>query len=164
MSGVSWQAPAPRKPGREGEWDVDCRFHGAARVPLRRNGPKNQADGQGRNHRRPDRARDRRAPAVPARSGAGLHLARPLGRHSLRWRRAAHPPRHTNWLQAARRALRAGRAFHRPAPSRQRPPAGRARKPARPRQHRPGGRARRRDHPPRRLCDRPRSRRRSPRR
>jgi len=46
MSGVSWQAPAPRKPGREGEWDVDCRFHGAARVPLRRNGPKIKLTGR----------------------------------------------------------------------------------------------------------------------
>ena len=63
-----------------------------------------------------------------------------------------------------RRALCARRALHRPAPARQRPPAGNAETPARPRQHRHRGRARRGRHPHRRLCARHRPRRRHPRR
>ncbi len=76
---------------------------------------------------------------------------RPPGRHPVRRRGPAHPARHPDRLGPGRRALRARRAEHRPAPARQ-PPADRDPHPAaRPRQHAHRRRARRRHHPHRRL-------------
>ena len=63
-----------------------------------------------------------------------------------------------------RRDVRAGRAEHRPAPARQRPPDRHAAAPARPRQQRAGGRARRGHDPRRRLRGRHGAGRRHPRR
>ena len=66
-----------------------------------------------------------------------------------RRRGAAHPPRLADRQRARRRALRARRAVHRPAPARQ-PAAHRTCPPARPRQHGARGGARRGHHPRRR--------------
>ena len=54
------------------------------------------------------------------RRGAGLPDAGPRERHALRRRGAAHPAGDADRRGAGRRALRAGRAEHRPAPARQR--------------------------------------------
>ena len=71
---------------------------------------------------------------------------RPAGRHAVRRRGPAHPARHPDRLRPGRRALRARRAVHRPAPARQ-PPAHRDPDPAaRPRQHAHRRRARRGHH------------------
>ena len=53
-----------------------------------------------------------------------------------------HPPGHADRLLAHGRALHPGRALHRPAPARQRPPAANPQAPARHRQHRHRRRAR----------------------
>ena len=88
--------------------------------------------------------------SVPARRGARLPLAQPLGGHAGGRRGAAHPPGQPDRQRAGRRALRARRAVHRPAPARQ-PQADRhPRAPARPGQHRDRRRARRGDDPGRR--------------
>ena len=70
-------------------------------------------------------------------------------------RSAAHPAGHADRLEAAGRAVRAGRAFDRAAPARQRPAAGNPGAPARHGQHGAGGGARCGDHRARRLRDRP---------
>ena len=69
--------------------------------------------------RAPHPARDRGAPAVPRGRRPRLPLARPLLRHPLGRRVAAHPARLADRQRPHRRALRAGRALHRPAPARQ---------------------------------------------
>ena len=105
-----------------------------------------------------------RAAAVPGRRRPGLPLAQPRGRHPVRRRGAAHPAGHPDRLRPGRRALRAGRAVHRPAPARQ-PPADRDPGPAaRPGQHPDRRRARRGHHQDRRLGRRHRPRRRRARR
>ena len=92
---------------------------------------------------------------VPLRGGAGLPQPGTLGRHTLGRRGAAHPAGHADRLEAARRSVRAGRAFDRAASARQRAAAGDADAPAGHGQHGAGGGARRRDHRARRLRDRP---------
>ena len=96
------------------------------------------------------KAADRRASIVkeiasahelPERCRPRLSLARPFGRIALGRRSAAHPPRLANRLRPHRRDVCARRAFDRPAPARQRPPARHFQAPARPRQHRDRGRA-----------------------
>ena len=164
MSGMPWQAAAAGEPGGESERHVDRRIHRAANFAGTRSRAEHQAGWPRRENRRSRHARDRRAPAIPECGRTELHFARPLGGDTFRRRRPAHPPGHADRLEAARRALRARRAFDRPASSRQRPPADCAGKSARSRQHRAGGRARRRNHPPRRLRDRSRTRRRASRR
>ena len=67
-------------------------------------------------------------------------------------REPAHPPRLADRLRADRRALRARRAFHRPASARQRAAAGNAEGAARSRQLGDRGRARRGSHPRSRPC------------
>jgi excinuclease ABC subunit A len=97
---------------------------------------------QGRD-RRQGGARDRLAPAFLNDVGLNyLSLDRSADTLSRR-RGAAHPPGQPDRLGPDRRDVRAGRAQHRPAPARQRPPARHAEAPARPRQHGAGGRARR---------------------
>ncbi|GIX46126.1 MAG: hypothetical protein KatS3mg131_0337 [Candidatus Tectimicrobiota bacterium] len=109
--------------------------------------------------RAPDRragaARDPCPPAVYAGGGAGLPHFRAAQRHPLGGRGAAPAPGRAAGLQPARRLLRARRAHHRPAPARQRPPAGHPGAPQGAGQHHPGGGARRGDHSPRRLHYRP---------
>ena len=61
-----------------------------------------------------------RAAGISERRRAGLHLAGPLGGDAERRRRPAHPAGNADRLQAARRAVRAGRAVDRPASPRQR--------------------------------------------
>jgi excinuclease ABC subunit A len=60
----------------------------------------------------PARLPDQRRPRLP--------VARPLGRHALRRRGAAHPPGQPDRLRPHRRDVRARRALDRPAPARQR--------------------------------------------
>ena len=85
--------------------------------------------GREANHRRTHRARNRaNAWRFLNNVGLGYLSLGPLCRHTLRRRRPAHPPGHADRFQAARRALRSRRAFHRPAPPRQRTPARSARK------------------------------------
>ncbi len=60
---------------------------------------------------------------LPDRRRAGLPVARPLRRHPLGRRGAAHPPGEPDRLGPDRRHVRARRALDRPAPARQRPPA-----------------------------------------
>ena len=70
--------------------------------------------------------------AVSGQCGPGLPQPGPLGGHPV-WRRgAAHPPGQPDWLRADRGDVCTRRAVHRPAPARQRPPAGHADAPARP--------------------------------
>ena len=57
---------------------------------------------------------------VPRRRRAGIPHARARLRHALGRREPAHPPRLADRLGPHRRALRARRAEHRPAPARQR--------------------------------------------
>ena len=101
------------------------------------------ASGQPPGHRRQDPARDRQPDPVPERRGPRLPLAHALGRHALRRRGAAHPPREPDRLRPHRRDVRARRALHRAAPARQRAAHRHAQAPARPRQLRDRGRARR---------------------
>src|SRR6202158_3670462 len=63
----------------------------------------------------------------PARRRARLPVARPLCRHTLWRRRPAHPPRHADRIQAARRPLRPRRTFDRSASPGQWPSSRRAR-------------------------------------
>ena len=97
-------------------------------------------------HRAEDRRRglprDLQSDAVPGRRGTRLPHACPAGPHAFRRRDAAYPPRGPSRQRAVRRALRVGRADDRPAPPRQRPPAGRPEKTSRPGQHPAAGRAR----------------------
>ncbi len=114
--------------------------------------------------RHPHPQGDPRAAAVPGRRRPRLSHAVARGRHAVGRREPAHPAGLADRLRPHRRALRAGRALHRPAPARQRPPAGDAQAPARHRQHRDRGRARRGRDPLRRPRGRHRPRRRHPRR
>jgi hypothetical protein len=107
---------------------------------------------------------DPRAPRLPQRCRPRIPQPRPHLRHAVGRREPAHPPRQPDRLRPDRRALRARRALHRPAPARQRPPARHPQAPARPRQHRARGRARRGRDPHRRLRHRHGPRRRRPRR
>jgi hypothetical protein len=95
-----------------------------------------------------------RAAEVPQRCRPRLPDAVAQFRHAVGRREPAHPACLADRLRPDRRALRAGRALHRPAPARQCPAAGNAQAPARYRQHGHRGRARRGRHPHRRLCGR----------
>jgi hypothetical protein len=101
-----------------------------------------------------------RAAEVPERCRARLPDPVAHLRHAVGRRKPAHPAGLADRLRPHRRALRAGRALHRPAPARQCPPAGNAQAPARYRQHRHRGGTRRGRHPHRRLRGRHRPRRR----
>ena len=125
VSGLPGQAIAAGEPGGEGERHVDRRFHRAAGVARAGDGAQDQAQRARGHHRRTHRPRDRRAPAISGCGRTGLHLARAFGGNAFRRRRTAHPAGDADRIEAARRALRAGRAFHRIASSRQRPPAAR---------------------------------------
>ena len=114
--------------------------------------------------RHPHPEGDQGAAAVPGRCRARLPHAVARGRHAVGRREPAHPARLADRLGPDRRAVRAGRALHRPAPARQRPPAGNAQAPARHRQHGDRGRARRGRDPHRRPRGRHRPGRRHPRR
>ena len=107
---------------------------------------------------------DQRPAAVPGRRRPGLPVAGPPGRHALRRRGAADPARHADRVRPGRRALRAGRAEHRPAPAGQPPTHRDVGTPEEPGQHADRGRARRGHHPDRRLDRRHRTRRRRARR
>ena len=63
-------------------------------------------------------------PAVPDQRRPRLPVARPLGGNPVRRRGAAHPAGLADRLRPHRRHVRARRAVDRPAPARQRPPAG----------------------------------------
>ena len=115
-------------------------------------------------HRAADRARDRRAPALPRERRHRLSLDGPRGRDAVGRRGAADPPGDADRLGARRRALRARRALDRAAPARQREARRDARAPARPGQHGARGRARRADDARRRPPRGPRARRRRARR
>ena len=134
---------------RAGEWFTE--------LPQRLTGKQNEIAGA--------RAQgDPRAAEVPGRRRARISHARARLGHALRRREPAHPARLADRLRPHRRALRARRADHRPAPARQRAAARNAAAPARPRQHRDRGRARRGRDPHRRPRARHRPRRRHPRR
>ena len=105
-------------------------------------------------HRRPGLPRGAGADAVPPRRGARLPDPGPLGRHPVRGRGPTHPAGQPDRQWAGRRALRAGRALHRPAPAGQPAPHRHPQAPARPGQHGHRGGARRGDHPRRRPCGR----------
>ncbi len=66
---------------------------------------------------------DPRAAAVPQRRRPRIPDAVARRRHAVGRRIPAHPPRLADRLRPHRRAVRARRAVHRPAPARQRPPA-----------------------------------------
>ena len=108
--------------------------------------------------RRPRLQGSPRAHAVPARRRARLPLAGPLGRHAVGRRGPADPSGQPDRQRPGRRALRARRALHRPAPARQPAPDRHAGAAAQPGQHRHRGGARRGDHPHRRLRGRHRAR------
>ena len=109
-----------------------------------------------------DRGAHRRRDPQPAgvSGGGGARLPEPgaLGGDAVRRRGAAHPAGDADRIEAARRAVRAGRAVHRTASARQRAAARHADAAARPGQHGAGGGARRGDHRARRLRHRSRSR------
>ena len=105
-------------------------------------------------------AGNHRAPAVHAGGGAGLPDPGPPQRDAVRRRGATPAAGGATGLQPARRVLRAGRADHRPASARQRPPAGDLAAPEGAGQQHRGGRARRGHHAQRRPRHRPRPRRR----
>ncbi len=86
---------------------------------LRRPG----AAGQARRDRRQGRQGDRPAAAVPGRRGPGLPDPGPQRRDPLRRRGPAHPPGQPDRRRPGGRHVHPGRALHRPAPARQRPPA-----------------------------------------
>ena len=115
-------------------------------------------------HRRAGAARDQGAPRLPHQGRA--HLPEPVARCSdaVGRRGPAHPSGHPDRIRPHRRALRARRAEHRPAPARQPAPDRDADRPARPGQHAHRRRARRGHHPHRRLDRRHRPRRRRQRR
>ena len=105
-------------------------------------------------HRAADRARDRRAPALPGQRRHRLPVDGSRGGDAVGRRGAAHPAGHADRLGARRRPLRARRAVDRPAPARQLQAHRDPRAPARAGQHGPRRRARRADdargRPPRR--------------
>ncbi len=107
-----------------------------------------RAEGPGR---REDTQGNHRAAVLPDQRRARLPLARPLGGNALGRRGAAHPPGLADRLGPHRRHVRARRTLDRPAPARQRAPAGNPGPPARPGQHGDRGRARPRSHRIRRL-------------
>ena len=74
--------------------------------------------------RRADPEGDQRAAGLPGRCRAGISDPVARQRHPVRRREPAHPPRLADRLRPDRRALRPGRALHRPAPARQRAAAG----------------------------------------
>ena len=80
-----------------------------------------------------------RAAGIPGKRGPGIPDPQPGVRHALGRREPAHSPCFPDRLRPYRRALCAGRAFHRPAPARQCPAAGDAEAAARPGQHGAGG-------------------------
>ena len=82
-----------------------------------------------------------RAAEIPGRCRARISHARARLRHAVGRREPAHPARLPDRLGPDRRALRARRAFDRPAPARQCAAPGNAQAAARPRQHRDRGRA-----------------------
>ena len=114
--------------------------------------------------RRPRAEGNPRAAQVPGRRRPRISHAGARLRHAVGRREPAHSPGLADRLGPHRRALRARRALHRPAPARQRAASGHAAAPARPRQHRDRGRARRGRDPHRRPRARHRPRRRHPRR
>ncbi|GAB1383140.1 hypothetical protein MASR1M50_14600 [Burkholderiales bacterium] len=118
---------------------------------------------QGRD-RRQGGARDRQPPEVPERRRPELPEPGTQRRHPEWWRGPAHPPGQPDRLGPDGRDVRAGRAQHRPAPARQRPPDRHPQAPAQPGQQRAGGRARRGHDARRRPRDRPGPRRRRARR
>ena len=122
------------KQHRRGVRSVDPRRAGVVR---RRDA---DADAAARRDRAAHPARDPRPAAVPGRCRAGLPDAGARFRHAVRRRDPAHPAGQPDRLRPDRRAVCAGRAVDRPAPARQRTPAGHAAAAARPRQHRAGGR------------------------
>jgi hypothetical protein len=126
--------------------------HHPGRVATILSGP-DHARGQGRD-RRQSGARNRAAPEVPQRRGPQLFEPGPQRRHLVGRRVATHSTGQPDRLGAHGRDVRAGRAQHRIAPARQRPPDRHAATPARHRQQRAGGRARRRHDPRGRPCDR----------
>ena len=89
------------------------------------------------------RGRDGGAHRAPAPAGAGLPLARPRERHALNRRAPARAAGPRRAQPHDRRALRAGRALHRPAPLQRGRAAWRDGRPRGGRQLRGGGRPRR---------------------
>ena len=158
----------PEAPGAGGEDRRPAHRPGDGLLDPRRQrlvrGAAGQAHAEAERDRHAHPEGDPRAPAVPGRRGPRLpHAVARLG-HAVRRREPAHPAGLADRLRPHRRALRAGRALHRPAPARQRQAAGDAQAPARHRQHRDRGGARRGRHPHRRLRGGHRPRRRHPRR
>ena len=103
-----------------------------------------ELDATGQTDRRRGAQGDPRPAAVPQERGPGLPHARPHRPDALRRRDAADPAGRADRLRAGGRALHPRRALDRPAPPRQRPPAGNARPAPRPGQHGDRRRARRR--------------------
>ena len=122
--------PAPRRcRGRAAPRPHDRRtLPHAAGPAARRSSPSWKPDARRAEDRRRGAPRDPQPRAIPRRRGAGVSDARPAGPDALRRRDAADPAGRPGRQRAVRRALRARRADHRPAPARQ-PPA--ARRPAR---------------------------------
>ncbi len=96
---------------------------------------------QAERDRRAHPERDPRAADLPQRCGPRISDPVPRLRHAVGRREPAHPARLADRLGAHRRALRAGRALHRPPSARQRPPARDAESPTRSRQLGDRGRA-----------------------
>ncbi len=98
-------------------------------------------------HRPEDRRRraqgDSRPAGIPQERGPRISHLGPHRADAFRRRDAAHPAGRPGRLRAGGRALHPRRAFDRPAPPRQRPPAGNARPAPRSGQHRDRRRARR---------------------
>src|ERR1700746_747505 len=108
MPGMPWEEAAPGELSRACRSHVDCRLHRYASFARTEKGAEHKAGWTRRADRRTHHARNRRTPAVPECGRFGLHLSRPLRGDALRRRRPANSIGHTDWLEAARRALRAG--------------------------------------------------------
>ncbi|GAA3095058.1 hypothetical protein GCM10020001_008790 [Nonomuraea salmonea] len=122
-----------REVDRRGLVDVDRRVRQVPRraQAVRPRHADRRAGGQG----------DQRPHGLPARRRPRLPHDGPRRRHPRRWRGAAHQARHADRLWPGRRALRAGRAVHRPAPARQHAAARHPDQAARHGQHADRGRA-----------------------
>ena len=152
------QAAEAGEPGGAGEGHLHRRVHRHA-DRARADDGAHAGNSPSAKRRSPARVLDEIRHRLEFLCGGRPRLPEPgaVGGHALRRRGAAHPAGHADRLEAARRAVRAGRAVDRTASARQRPAARDAQPAARSGQHGAGGGARCGDDRARRLRDRSRT-------
>ena len=120
LRGLRRKAPAAGESRGQGRRPLHRRLHrlGPERGTTRGRSHTRWAHAPPAQSRRPSARGDRRTPGFSARGRLGLPESGPFGRHALRRRGPAHSPGHADRFAPSRRALCAGRAFHRLARAR----------------------------------------------